>query len=101
MPAILEGKERKPWTRRPLSERQKLTPPEVAKLWGVDVLKILAWVRTGELTAINAATNPRKRAKYLIDKRDIADFESRRAVVAPAKTAPRRRRSAAGVKEYF
>ncbi len=36
--------------------RTKLTPPEVAKAWGISPEKVLAWIRSGELRAVNVAT---------------------------------------------
>lgn len=62
-------------------ERRKLTPPEVAEMWGVSNDKILAFIRSGELRAINAATPGRsQRPRYLIDLDDLADFERRRSL---------------------
>src|SRR5437660_5835359 len=34
----------------------KLTPPEVAKMWGITPEKVIAFIRSGELRAINVAT---------------------------------------------
>ena len=34
------------------------TPPQVADLYGVDVHKILVWIRSGELGALNLAAKP-------------------------------------------
>ena len=36
--------------------KQKLTPPEVAELWGIAHDKVLTWIRAGELAAIDAST---------------------------------------------
>ena len=33
------------------SRKTKLTPPELAKQWGIDVQKVLHWVKSGELRA--------------------------------------------------
>jgi hypothetical protein len=85
-----------------VAERQKVSPPTLAKAWGLDVQKIIAWIRSGELRAINAARSPTGRARFLIDKRDIEAFEQARAVTPPAARPARRRRSApAASKTYF
>lgn len=34
--------------------RTKLSPPELAKRWGIDPAKVIAWIHSGELRAINA-----------------------------------------------
>lgn len=80
---------------------QKLTPPQLAEQWGVSPDKIIGWIRSGELRAIDISTkrgSPRPR--YLVDRRDIEAFELARAVIPPAPRQRRRRRDPA-VKEYF
>lgn len=81
--------------------KQKLTPPEVAALWGVSTEKILAFIRSGELRAINAATLGRnQRPRYLIDIVDLEDFERRRTVAPAPKLPPRRKRQVANGEYY-
>lgn len=71
----------------------KMTPPQLAKRWGVAPAKVVAWILSGELRAINAATNPNgERPRYLIDVSDVDLFERSRAVVAPRPAAKQRRR---------
>lgn len=82
-------------------ERKKITPPMLAREWGVTVDKIIGFIRSGELVAIDASARRNQRPRYLIDRADIEDFERRRAVVPKPEPAPRRKRSAAGVKEFF
>ncbi len=83
-------------------QRSKLTPPEIARMWGVSVEKVLTWIRTGELTAINAATSRTGRPRYLVDVKALAAFEDRRQVVAQTATTPRRKpRQKQGVIEFF
>ena len=43
---------RKMWS--PDSGRTKLTPPEVAQLWGVSVGTVMIWIRNGELRAVKS-----------------------------------------------
>ena len=82
------------------STRQKISPPELARRWGVDASKILTWIRSGELRAINVATHCGGRPRYLIDLADILIFEQRRSA-APPPTAPRRRRKDPAIIQYF
>ena len=73
------------------SRKTKLTPPELAKLWGIDVQKVLHWIKSGELRAVNLATRRDGRPRYAIDVADIAIFEASRAVQPPAPRMHRRR----------
>jgi hypothetical protein len=80
----------------------KLTPPEIAALWGVSVEKILAFIRSGELRAINAAFPGRnQRPRYLIDIADLADFERRRATAPAPKQPPRVKRQVANAGDFY
>ena len=83
--------------------RQKLTPPQYAEELGVGADKVISFIKSGELKAIDISSkrgSPRPR--YLIDKADIEAFEAARAVVPPpAKARRRRRRRDAAVTEYF
>jgi len=82
------------------SRRQKITPPELARRWGVDKAKIIVWIRSGELRAIDASTRRGSKPRYLIDLADIAAFEQAREVV-PACPQPRARRARRpAVKQY-
>lgn len=67
--------------------RTKFTPPQVAEMWGVNPAKIIAWIRSGELRAIDASLSPGLRPRYLIDLEDLREFERRRSVAPPTKTA--------------
>lgn len=80
---------------------EKLTPPLLAAQWGVSPDKILSWIRSGELRAINAATSSVGRPRYLIDPQDVAAFENRRMVRANEQIQRRRKRQRLDIKEYF
>ena len=73
--------------------RSKVTPPQLARRWGVSRDKVLAWIRSGELRAINVANGAADRPRYLIDAKDVALFEARRAEKPMPKTGRRERRS--------
>lgn len=75
-----------------------LTPPEVAKLLRVRCKKVLAWIRSGELTASNVSNGFQPR--YRIKESELEAFMQGRAVVTPPP-ARRRRRRIEVVKNYF
>jgi hypothetical protein len=80
--------------------RVKLTPPELAKRWGVSSDKIRTFVESGELAAIDISTRRGERPRYLIDLADIEKFEAARAVVKVPEPKPRRK-TPAPAKRYF
>ena len=82
-------------------EPRKLTPPQLARRLGVGPDKVLNWIRTGELRAINAATKPNGRPRYLIDIEDLRAFENRRAVTPRCVAAKRTKTSSSDVAKYF
>ena len=66
-----------------------LTPPELAREWRVDVHRILAWIKSGELAATNMATKLLGRPRYRIRRQDADAFERRR-MVRPLPKPPRK-----------
>ena len=74
-------------------EKRKVTPPQLAKRWGVSPDKIIYFIASGELRAIDASLRRGERPRYLIDEEDIAAFEAAREVAPPAPVAPRRKRN--------
>lgn len=81
-------------------ERRKLTPPQIAAQFGISADKVVAWIRSGELPAMNVATRANGRPRWVVDVDDLSDFERRRAAVVKPR-AKRKRRPAGLVKEYF
>jgi excisionase family DNA binding protein len=81
--------------------RIKLTPPEVAQRWGISPEKVITWIRSGELRALNAATRPGGRPRYLIDEADLAEFESRRSVQPVNPKRHRKRNTSPNIIEFF
>lgn len=74
------------------TERQFFSPPEVGKLLGVDANKVIGWIRSGELPAINAATTLcGARPRYRVSREALEAFQRRRAVV-PSVRPPRRKK---------
>ncbi len=77
-----------------------LTPPQLAKDYGVNPDKVLAWIHSGELRAVNVAAKPNGRPRWRIKAEDLEAFELRRSAV-PTKTTRRRRRASPGIIEFF
>ncbi len=70
-----------------------LTPPQVARMWGVSPSKVLAFIDSGQLRAINLTMPDRnRRPRYRIAVDDLADFERRREVVPAPKPIRRQRK---------
>jgi hypothetical protein len=89
---------------KPATEtRTKLTPPELARRWGISVEKVLRWIETGELKAANFASSlALKRPRWKIDIADALAFEQSRMCIPPTKPAPRRpRKTDTGIIEFF
>jgi hypothetical protein len=68
-----------------------LTPPQVAARLGVDVHRVLAWVRAAELPAVNLASRGSSRPRYRIDPAALAEFLVQRTVQPPAPRKKKRR----------
>jgi len=83
------------------NSRSKITPPELARRWGISPDKVLTWIRSGELRAIDTSATRGGRPRYLIDLQDIQAFEARRAVQRPVRVQRRRRTSDDEVLKYF
>ena len=89
----------------PLSRlaHRNLTPPALAKKYGVAVAKVTDWIRNGELVALNLARRGCSRPRYSITPEAIEEFERQRRVVPDgglSTTQTLRRRAKAGVKQF-
>jgi hypothetical protein len=81
---------------------ETLTPPQLARRWGVAADKVNALINSGQLRAVNLAVNPRGRPRYRIYLSEVERFEAARSTKPPIPKQRRRRRSAATTgKEYF
>ncbi len=78
---------------------RKLTPPQLARELQVTPEKVIAWIRSGELRAVNVALHAGGRPRWVIDRQDIAAFEASRA--SKPTPRPRRRRRQIEVEENF
>ncbi|MAT13771.1 MAG: DNA-binding protein [Planctomyces sp.] len=78
------------------------TPPELAQLWGVKPEKVIAWIRSGELRALDFSTNAGVgRPRYRICENDALAFELLREVHVPTRSRKRARPRGEDVIEFF
>jgi len=77
-----------------------LTPPAIAEALGVSHEKVMAWIKSGELPAVDVAARGSRRPRFRISPEAFAEFLERRAV-APPPPRVKRRRSEAQVRDYF
>lgn len=70
-----------------------LSPPKLAKQWGISPDKVIRWIRSGELNAANLgdATRPR----YRISESDATRFWETRQTIKQQAIARRARRAVA------
>lgn len=78
-----------------------LTPPEVARRFGVASDKVLHWIHTGQLRAVNTAHDPTGRPRFRVSVEALRQFEESRMTRPPIKRRRRRREAVAAGKEYF
>ena len=71
-----------------------LTTREVARLLRVGTSKVIAWIKAGELVAINTATSLSGRPRYVVLPDAIAEFQKRRTAGPTPKPARRKKRTA-------
>jgi transposase len=70
-----------------------LSPPQIAKRFGVDAHKVLSWIRRGELRAVNVADRTGGRPRFKISPADLAIFEAARSAGPQPKVARQRRKN--------
>lgn len=73
----------------PKEKPDTLTPPQAARILGVNPDKVLGWIRSGELKASNLAKRQGGRPKYRIAGEDLQAFRNRRTVQPRQKPKPR------------
>jgi excisionase family DNA binding protein len=78
-----------------------LTPPQVAKLLGVDPATVIGWIRSGELRAYNVGSRRSMRPSYRIDPDALEQFKKLRQVIPPPPRTARRKRRDNDVIEFF
>ena len=76
------------------------TPPEIGRRLRVKSEKVIGWIRSGELVAVNVANTGCRRPRYRISSIELEVFLSRRSA-GPTPKAPRRRRRDESVIEFY
>lgn len=85
-----------------LSEGRWLTPPEYASARGVKPDKVLGWIRSGSLRAVNFAAKTSGRPRWRISPEAIAEFELVRTNPGRAAVPQRQKRKPVkGLIEFF
>jgi excisionase family DNA binding protein len=69
------------------------TTADAAKLLRVSEDKIRAWIRAGELAAVNTAGPSSVKPRFVILPQAIEQFAAARSPAKPSKVAPRKRRT--------
>jgi len=85
------------WAREQKSKEDWLTPPQVAKMVGVKSDKVLYWIHSGQLQAVNLAQKEGGRPQYAVTPADLDIFKTRRSTRAAPKPRRARRESLASV----
>jgi excisionase family DNA binding protein len=68
-----------------------ISPKEYAERLGVSENKVLNWIRSGEIAAINVASKLSNRPRWRIPEEAIEAFEAARTSRPVVKPTPRRR----------
>lgn len=79
------------------------TPPEIARERGIRVSKVLLWIATGELEAVNFASRPGRRPRWRVRAESLTVFErnrSNKALISPRRSS-RPRGSGSQVTTFF
>ncbi len=71
-------------------QKRYYTPPELAQILDVAHGKVLAWIRSGELPAVDLSTDRRERPRYKVSETDLKQFLSVRSTKAKPVTTGRR-----------
>jgi hypothetical protein len=84
--------------------RRILTPPEIARRYGVATAKVRRWIENGELAALNLASGSSTRPRYGVTPEALQAFELARTVTpngSGESTRGLRHRRATNIKKFF
>lgn len=82
------------------AESVYLTPPEIARRLRVSQAKVLAWIHSGRLPAVNTSGGC-ERPRYRVHEADLEAFLAGLAVHAAPPATRRRRAPQTDVIDYF
>lgn len=77
------------------------TVKQVCEHYGVTEHTVLAWIRSGDLKALNVAPANGRRPKWRITDKAIEDFERARSTYPPPRKHERRRRNPAAAGDRY
>jgi hypothetical protein len=83
-----------------MSASPYLTPPAVARRYVIDVHRVLGWIKSGQLQAVNVGDGA-QRPRYRISEEALAEFEESRAAGPEPRITRIRRRKNPHVEEFF
>jgi transposase len=84
----------------PTGERG-LTPNELAKILRVSPDRVRAWIRSGQLGAINTAVTRCGKPRFVILPKHLEEFEQKQRVSPPPKPAKRPKRKPRNFVDYY
>jgi hypothetical protein len=67
------------------------TTADLAARWRIGQGKILAWIRSGGLPAVNVAATVLGRARFVVLPEAVLEFERRRSTLPPPRQARRKK----------
>jgi excisionase family DNA binding protein len=70
------------------------TPSELARILRVNADRVRAWIRSGEMPALNLASKRCVRPRFVVLPHHLAAFERKRAAALPPRPPRRERKSA-------
>ena len=79
-----------------------LSLPETAKLLRINESKLIHWIRTGELTAIDLSQNRNQRPRWKVSREELDRFlRSRQSTPAPEPPKRQRKKTTASKRKFF
>jgi hypothetical protein len=82
-----------------LAQSRGQTPREVARLLRVGVGRVMSWIKSGALKAINTADATSARPRYVVLPHHLDEFERARSAADPPK--PKRAKRRMDVIDFF
>ena len=80
----------------PPAKRDRLSPPEVAKRYGVSPDTVRAWIENGQLKATNIGQG-KKKPRFRIEPQSLEEFDRKRTAESRPPTPSKRRPSSTGL----
>ncbi|HEY2411589.1 MAG TPA: helix-turn-helix domain-containing protein [Pirellulaceae bacterium] len=85
----------------PAKPERWLSPPAIASLLGCKAEKVISFIKNGEISAVNIASNLLGRPRYRISPEAFEKFLQRRSCMPETKPVRRPRRNGNYTPKYF